>query len=95
MVSNHLAFVIGWLVFLIALAVIVYRLIWLERVRTDSRSAQQVSPASSRPEWERDDPSRPPIRRPRINDSPARGDRSPEWERTSGAIGRGRAEWNE
>ena len=83
MVSNHLAFVIGWLVFLIALAVIVYRLIWLERVRTDSRSAQQVSSASSRPEWERDDPSRPPPRPSRVNDSPARGDRSPEWERTT------------
>jgi len=95
MVSNHLAFVIGWLVFLIALAVIVYRLIWLERVRTDSRSAQQVSSASSKPEWERDEPSRPPLRPSRVHDSPARGDRSPEWERTSGAIGRGRAEWNE
>ena len=85
MVSSDLAFTIGWLVFLIALAVIVYRLIWLERVRTDSqlRSAQGVSPASSRSEWERDDPSRPPLRPPPIDDSPARGDKSSERERTT------------
>ena len=89
MVSSELAFTLGWLVFLIALAVIVYRLIWLERGRTDSqvRSTQQVSLASSRPEWERDDPSRPPLRPPRTNDSPARGDHSPERERTTDKEG--------
>ena len=89
MVSSDLAFTIGWLVFLIALGVIAYRLIWLERVRPDSQvpSAQPVAPASRRPECEHDDPSRPPLRPPRTNDSPARGDQSPERERTTDKEG--------
>jgi len=67
MVSSDAVFTIAVLIFLIVLAVVVYRLIWLRRVRTDShlrndhsqlRSAPDVSPISSSPEWERDDPNR-------------------------------------
>lgn len=97
MVSSDVAFTIGWFVFLIALAVIVYRLVWLERVRPhfQSRSAPEVSPATSSPEWsartraDRHSDPRALTTRPREATNLRNGSGQ------NAAIRRGRAEWNE
>jgi len=55
MVSRDLVFTIALIAFLIVLAVVVYRIVWLRHVRTDAyllNHKPQPSP-EQRPEWER------------------------------------------
>ena len=55
MVSSAVVFTIALVAFLIVLAVVVYRIVWLRHVRTDAyllNHKPQPSP-DQRPEWER------------------------------------------
>ena len=55
MVSSDLVFSIAMFVFLVVLAAVVLRFIWLRRVNTDKHlsSDDTQPPVDHRPEWER------------------------------------------
>ena len=55
MVSSDLVFTIAVVVFLIALAVVVFRLVWLRRAATESylQSNNPQPPRAELPEWGR------------------------------------------
>ena len=66
MVSSDLVFTIAMFVFLVVLAAVVFRFIWLRRVNTNAhlssddtrlRSAPDVSPVSGSPDRERNSPN--------------------------------------
>ena len=67
MASSDLVFFIAVFAFLLAAAVVVYRVVWLRRAKTEAhlqagdaevRTTPDVAPMSGSPEWERHDPGR-------------------------------------
>ena len=55
MVSSDLVFTIAVVAFLIVLAAVVYRIVWLRHVKTDAYllGHKWQPPTEERPEWER------------------------------------------
>jgi len=55
MVSSAVVFTIALVAFLIVLAVVVYRIVWLRHVRTDAYllNHKPQPPTEERPEWKR------------------------------------------
>ena len=55
MESSDLVFTVALVAFLIVVAVVVYRIVWLRHVRADAHllSHKPQQPTEERPEWER------------------------------------------